>query len=292
MQPGVEVELLGIAITSPDRIVFPESGMTKRALAEYYGSLAPFMLPDLARRPLSLVRCPQGRDNPCFFQKHPGTGLGDHVHAVPIVESDGGTADYLYVEDAAGIIACVQMATVEFHGWGACIDDLERPDRLVFDLDPGDGMGFDAVKAAALLVRDALLGLGIASLPMLTGGKGVHVVVTLRPGAEWPVVRAWARQFAEVLAIRHSAIFTATMGKEHRRGLIFVDWMRNQRGATAVMPFSVRARAGAGVAMPLDWAQLSDIRAADAFAATDLIAVLAMARRRPTPVIATSLPKV
>ena len=282
----------GVVVTSPDRVIFPEIGLTKRGLAEYYALLAPFMLSDMARRPISLVRCPQGRDQPCFFQKHHGSGLGEHVHSVAITESDGDTADYIHVDDAAGIIACVQMATVEFHGWGARIDDLERPDRLVFDLDPGEGVGFDAIKSGAVLVRDALGGLGVASLPMLTGGNGIHVIAALRPATEWPAVRAWSRGFAEILAARHPGVFTATMGKEHRHGRIFIDWMRNQRGATAVMPFSVRARSGAGVAMPLDWDGLDSIAAANAFAANDAGAVLAMARRRPVAPLVSRLPKV
>jgi bifunctional non-homologous end joining protein LigD len=291
--PGAALFVVGgVAITSPDRVIFPEIGLTKRGLAEYYAQLAPFMLPDMARRPISLVRCPQGCDHPCFFQKHHGSGLGEHVHTVAIVESDGDTADYIHVDDAAGIIACVQMATVEFHGWGARIDDLERPDRLVFDLDPGEGVDFDAIKCGAVLVRDALDALGVASLPMLTGGNGIHVIAALRPAAEWPAVRAWSRGFAETLAARHPGVFTATMGKEHRHGRIFIDWMRNQRGATAVMPFSVRARPGAGVAMPLDWDGLEGVAAASAFAATDAGAVLAMAKRRPVAPLVSGLPKV
>ena len=242
------------------------------------------MLSDLARRPISLVRCPQGRANPCFFQKHNSAAFGDHVRPFAVVEADGGTADYLYVEDAAGIIACVQMGTIEFHGWGARIDAIERPDRLVFDLDPGAGVDFAGVKAAALLVRDALLALGVASLPLLTGGKGIHVVVALRPGAEWPVVRGWAKGFALELAAAHPGVFVVTVDKAARRGRVFIDWLRNQRGATAVMPFSVRARPGAGVAMPIGWHDLGAIAAADAFSATDPAAVLAAARRRPVPV--------
>lgn len=289
MPDAAPFDVLGVAISSPDRVMFPELGLTKRALAQYHALMAPFMLTDMARRPISLVRCPQGRAAPCFFQKHHGGGLGERVRRVPIMESDGGIEDYLYVEDGAGIIACVQMATIEFHGWGSRIDALERPDRLVFDLDPGENVGFAAVRAGAVLVRDALTALGIASLPMLTGGKGVHVVSALRPHLEWPVVRAFAHGFAETLAAAHPAIFTANMAKERRQGRIFVDWLRNQRGSTAVMPFSVRARPGAGVAMPLGWAALDGIGAANAFSAADPAAVLAMARQRPVPTLVDRL---
>ena len=235
---------LGIKISSPDREVFPELGLTKQALAEYYALLAGPMLATLARRPVSLVRCPQGRGKACFFQKHDSGMFPASVRHVPITESDGKVEEYLYVEDAAGIVACVQMGTIEFHGWGSRIDDLERADRLVFDLDPDEGLDFAAVKKAALLVRDRLKAAGLASAPMITGGKGVHVVAPLVPEAEWPAVKAWARAFAEAMEVEFPADFTANMSKVKRKGRIFVDYLRNQRGATAVMPWSVRARPG------------------------------------------------
>ncbi len=273
---------LKITISSPERIVFPDIGLTKQALAEYYALLADAMLVDMAGRPISLVRCPQGRAKQCFFQKHDSGMFPDSVRHVPIAETDGKQEDYLYVEDAAGLVACVQMGTIEFHGWGSRVADLERPDRLVFDLDPDEGLGFDAVKAAALLVRDRLKKVGLASLPMVTGGKGVHVVAPLLPGAEWPVVKAWARAFAEAMATDAPQDFTATMSKAKRKGRIFIDWLRNQRGATAVMPFSVRAREGAGVAVPLTWQQLADAGAGNGFTAADPATVLTMAKGRKT----------
>ena len=281
---------LGIRISSPDREVFPELGLTKQALAEYYALLAGPILQTLGRRPVSLVRCPQGRGKQCFFQKHDSGMFPASVHHVPITESDGKVEEYLYVEDAAGLVACVQMGTIEFHGWGSRIDDLERPDRLVIDLDPDEGLGFDAVKAAALLVRDQLKAAGLASAPMLTGGKGVHVVAPLLPGAEWPAVKAWARGFAEALERDHPGDFTATMSKARRKGRIFIDWLRNQRGATAVMPWSVRARPGAGVAVPLSWALLAEANAGDSYSAADPAAVLAMARRPTRGARASPLP--
>ncbi|WP_426163960.1 DNA ligase D [Sandarakinorhabdus sp. DWP1-3-1] len=276
------LEKLKITISSPERIVFPDIGLTKQALAEYYALLANAMLVDMAGRPISLVRCPQGRAKQCFFQKHDSGMFPNSVRHVPIAETDGKQEDYLYVEDAAGVVACVQMGTIEFHGWGSRVVDLERPDRLVFDLDPDEGLGFEAVKAAALLVRDRLKKVGLASLPMVTGGKGVHVVAPLVPGAEWPAVKAWARAFAEQMAADAPNDFTATMSKAKRKGRIFVDWLRNQRGATAVMPFSVRAREGAGVAVPLTWQQLADASAGNGFTAADPATVLAMAKGRKT----------
>ena len=280
----------GVVISSPDRIVFPELGLTKGALAAYYEALAPAMMPDLARRAISLVRCPQGRAKQCFFQKHDSGMFPDSVHSVPIAESDGKTEPYLYVEDAAGLLACVQMGTIEFHGWGSRVDDIERPDRLVIDLDPDQAVSFEAVKLAAELIRERLKSRGLDSAPMLSGGKGVHVVVPLVPKAEWPAVKAWAHAFADSLEAEAPDVFVANMSKAKRKGRIFVDYLRNQRGATAVLPYSVRARAGAGVAVPLSWAELKEVKAANMFSAADVPAVLAHATKRRAKAEARELP--
>jgi bifunctional non-homologous end joining protein LigD len=269
----------GFAVTSASRVLFPELGLTKQALADYYALMAEHMLPHLAGRPLSLVRCPAGRAKTCFFQKHDNGAFPDSVRRVAIVESSGKTADYLHVEDSMGLLACVQMGTIEFHGWGACVGDLERPDRLVFDLDPGEGVGFAAVRAAAGLIRDRLAAHGLDAWPMLSGGKGVHVVAPLVPRAEWPAVTAFARGLAEGIANEAPDAFTATMSKAKRKGRIFIDWLRNQRGETSVAPWSVRARAGAGVAAPVAWEQLADIAAANVLTAADPAQVEAQAER-------------
>lgn len=280
----------GVAISSPERLVFPEAGLTKGQLAEYYALLAPHILKDLARRPVSLVRCPQGRGKQCFFQKHDSGMFPDSVHHVPITTSDGKTEDYLYVADAAGLIACVQMGTIEFHGWGSTVDDLEHPDRLVIDLDPDEGLDFAAARDAALLIRDRLKAAGLPSLPMLSGGKGVHVVARLAPRADWVAVKAWAKAFAERLAEEQPDRFVAVMTKAKRKGRIFIDYLRNQRGATAVMPFVVRARETAGVAMPLSWDDLAATGGAARWTAADPAAVLAQARARPRQPKAVPLP--
>jgi len=289
-KPAFMAKGSGVVISSPDRIVFPELGLTKGQLAAYYEALSEAMLPQLARRAISLVRCPQGRAKQCFFHKHDSGMFADSVHSVPIAESDGKTEPYLYVEDAAGLLACVQMGTIEFHGWGSRVDDIERPDRLVIDLDPDEAVSFDAVKLAAELVRDRLKSRGLDSFPVLTGGKGVHVVAPLVPKAEWPAVKAFAKAFAEALEAEAPEAFVANMSKAKRKGRIFVDWLRNQRGATAVLPFSVRARAGAGVAVPLTWAQLREVKAANMFSAGDPAAILAQAARTAEKATARPLP--
>jgi len=264
-----DVGPLPVEISNPDRVIFPEAKATKGDLARYYQAVGPIILPWLGHRPVSLVRCPQGRGKQCFFQKHDSGGFGDHVHHLPIREKGGKAEDYLYVEDVAGILACVQMGTIEFHGWGARIDDVEKPDRMIFDLDPDTGLDFADVKKAAKDIRAMLSDIGLVSFPMLSGGKGIHVVVPLRPEAEWPEVRDFSHRFAEALAQAEPDRFVATMAKAKRVGRIFIDYLRNQRGATAVVPYGVRARENAPVAAPVSWDELDGFDKAGAFTIRD-----------------------
>ncbi|MES3151170.1 DNA ligase D [Sphingomonas faeni] len=251
-----------IKVSSRDRVIFDQSDVTKGDLADYYVAVSGIMLPVAGNRPISLVRCPQGRSRACFFQKHDAGSFGDAVHNVPIRKKDGSTEDYLYVDDADGLVACVQMGTIEFHGWGSSNSALEKPDRLIFDLDPDEGLDFGDTKKAAEHLKNQLAELGLVSFPMLSGGKGVHVVVPLTPEAEWPAVKDFADRFARAMAGADPERFVATMAKAKRKGRIFIDWLRNQRGATAVMPYSARARAGAPVAAPVSWTELRDIETA------------------------------
>lgn len=263
-----------VTISSRDRVIFPEAKATKGDLADYYAAIAPVMLPHTARRPISLVRCPQGRGKKCFFQKHDAGSFGAHVHHVPIKEKDGGHEDYLYVDDADGILACVQMGTIEFHGWGSHVGALEKPDRMVFDLDPDEGLAFADVKKAALDIRRQLADIGLASFAMLSGGKGVHVVVPVDPGHSWDAHKDFAKRFAEALSLAEPDRYVATMSKAKRKGKIFIDWLRNQRGSTAIMPWSVRAREGAPVAVPIGWDALADATKAGQWTIKDATALL------------------
>ena len=265
--PGTDAD--EVEISSRDRVIFPESGQTKGELADYYESVAPLMLPFAAQRPISLVRCPQGRAKKCFFQKHDSGSFGPHVHHVPIREKDGGTEDYLYVEDSAGLLACVQMGTIEFHGWAARSTDVEQPDRMIFDLDPDEGLDFEDVKQAANDIRKKLADIGLASFAMLSGGKGVHVVVPLTPEHSWEEHKDFAKRFAEALSMAEPERFVATMSKAKRKGKIFIDWLRNQRGSTAVVPYSARAREGAPVAIPIAWGELKGFDDAHPFSISD-----------------------
>ncbi len=258
-----------VKISNPDRVIFPESGQTKGDLADYYARIAPLMLPFAANRPISLVRCPQGRAKQCFFQKHDSGAFGQSVHQVPIREKDGGSEDYLYVDDADGLLTCVQMGTIEFHGWAARADAVEQPDRMIFDLDPDEGMDFARVRQAAADIRDQLSGLGLVSFAMLSGGKGVHVVVPLTPGHDWETHKDFASRFAQALSAADPDRFVATMSKAKRKDRIFIDWLRNQRGSTAVLPYSARARPGAPVAVPVTWDELEGMKDAHPFGIGD-----------------------
>jgi bifunctional non-homologous end joining protein LigD len=249
----------GIKISNRDRVIFPESGITKGELADYYAAVAPIMLPWCGSRPISLVRCPQGRAKKCFFQKHDAGSFGDTVKHVGIMEKDGHQEPYLFVDTADGLLTCVQMGTIEFHGWGARIEDVEKADRLVFDLDPDEGLDFEAVRKAAFHFRDILKSIGLETFPMATGGKGIHVIAPLVPKAEWPEVKDFAHRLAQAVAQSDPENFTAALPKVQRKGRIFVDYLRNQRGATAVMPYAVRARPEAPVAAPITWKEMETI---------------------------------
>ena len=268
-----------IKISSRERVIFPDSGQTKGDLADYYALVAPLMLPFAANRPISLVRCPQGRAKQCFFQKHDSGALGDAVRRVPIREKNGGSEDYIYVEDADGLLACVQMGTIEFHGWASRAEAVEKPDRMIFDLDPDEGLDFEIVKQAAADIRDHLTDIGLVSFAMLSGGKGVHVVVPLTPGHDWDTHKDFASRFAQALSAAEPDRFTATISKAKRKNRIFIDWLRNQRGSTAILPYSARARPGAPVAVPIDWSELAAMKNAHPFSIDDAEALLKRANK-------------
>jgi len=259
----------GIKISSADRLIFPEARLTKGDLADYYAAVEALFLRDAARRPITLVRCPQGRGKACFFQKHDSGALGKFVKHVAIREKDGTSEDYLWFDDPRGILSCVQMGTIEFHGWGSRVKPLEKPDRLVFDLDPDVGLDFALVKAAAERLRELLADLGLETFPMLSGGKGIHVIAPLDATATWPTVKSFADRFSRAIAEAEPETFTANIRKAQRKGRIFLDWLRNQRGATAVMPYSARARDGAPVAAPIDWSEMDKIAGANMFTIRD-----------------------
>jgi bifunctional non-homologous end joining protein LigD len=253
-----------ITITHPDRLVFPADELSKQDVVDYYKSVMAWLLPGIHDRPTSTIRCPGGIDSPCFFQKHVVAGL-EYVGKAKLKEETGAQAVYLYPRDEAGVIELVQFGAVEFHPWGSHVDSPDRADRVVFDLDPGEDVAWSRVVAAARMTRGFLADLGLTSFVRTTGGKGLHVVVPLNPGAPWKEVKAFARGFAEALAALHPLEFVATSTKRFRQGKIYVDYLRNGRGATAVASYSLRSRPGAPVAMPLRWEELGKVRSGAAF---------------------------
>jgi len=258
-------ERLGVRLTHPDRVVYPGQGVTKALIVAYYEAVAERMLPHIVRRPLSLVRCPQGRAKSCFFQKHDSGGFPPGFHQIPIAEKDGQLDDYMYVEDLAGLAAGVQMNTLEYHIWGSHVDDIEHPDRIIFDIDPDEGLDFSHTRQAALDFRDRLAAMGLETFALVTGGKGVHVIAPLKPTLAWPEVKSFCRGFAEKVAAEAPDRFTANIRKASRKGRMFVDYLRNERGATAIAPFSTRSREGAPCAVPVSWEELPTLDRANAF---------------------------
>ncbi len=253
-----------VVITHPDRVVYPADGLTKGDVAAYYRAIAPWLLRDIAGRPLSLVRCPDGATGQCFFQKHHGAGLGEAVHALPLRQKSG-IEDYVWIDDATGLLQLVQMNVLEFHPWGATVEDPERADRLVFDLDPGEGVSWKAVCDGAREVRGRLREAGLESFLRMSGGKGLHVVVPLAPAVPWEQARDFCEAFARAMEAHAPERWLANARKAKRTGRIFLDWLRNTRGATSVASWSLRAREHATVAMPLRWEELGKFDRPGAF---------------------------
>jgi bifunctional non-homologous end joining protein LigD len=248
---------LGFALSSLDKVLFPEQGLTKGELIAYLAVVAEWMLPHVARRPLTLVRCPEGRGKPCFFQKHVLPGSPEAILRVPIAETDGDPSEYMAIEDMPGLVALAQLGTLEIHTWGSHIDKPERPDLLVLDLDPDVGLAWERVALGAFELRRRLHELGLESFVKTTGGKGLHVVVPIERRVTWDDFKAFAKAVVEAMERDEPDRYTTNMGKVHRRGKIFLDYLRNGRNATFIAPYSVRARPNAPVAVPITWEELA-----------------------------------
>jgi bifunctional non-homologous end joining protein LigD len=262
-RPGKTI-LRNIEITHPDKVLYPEQGLTKGELATYYDAIAEFMLPHMVERPLTLVRCPSGTAKKCFYQKHPGAGVPDSLGRVQVSQKDD-VEEQLFVKDANGLMALVQLGVIEFHISGALARDIERPDRIVFDLDPDPGVAWSRVIQATREVRDRLRQLRLESFVKTTGGKGLHVVVPIVAEKEWPEVKAFTRLVAASMEQDSPDRYTTNIKKAARKGRIFIDFLRNDLTATAVAPFSTRARPGATVATPIAWDELSESLSPQAF---------------------------
>ena len=250
---GGGIESLPVKISSADRVIDPPSGLTKGDVALFYHAVAKLILPLLKNRPLPVLRCPDGVEGACFFHKHWIKGLPENVAKVDVEEDDGDKQDYMSISDKKGLLALAQMSVVELHPWGSRMEHLEQPDILIFDLDPGEGMEWPVVVEAAHHVRAELASIGLESFAKLSGGKGVHAVVPIKPELEWDQAKAFCEAFAREMAKRYPNRYTAALPKAQRKGKIFLDYLRNGRGATAVTAYSVRARANLPVAMPVEW---------------------------------------
>jgi bifunctional non-homologous end joining protein LigD len=246
----------GIRLSHPEKVLYPEAGITKLELARYYETVAESALPHLARRPLSLVRCPAGRAGHCFYQKHLSKDHPESLHGVEITEG-GATRTYTYIDDLAGLVSLVQLGALEIHPWGSRVETLETPDVLTFDLDPAPDVGWPRLLAAALETRARLKALGLRSFVKSTGGKGLHVVAPLLPRAGWASVKAFSKTLVELMVREAPTLYTSKMTKSLRPGRIYLDYLRNGRGSTAVGAYSTRARENAPVAAPLAWDELS-----------------------------------
>ena len=242
-------------LSSPDKILYPDQGITKAQLADYYLAVADLMLPHVSRRPVTLVRCPAGQETKCFYQRHAGSGVPEQLKEVAI---PGFEEPYLYVDAVSGLIALVQMGVLEIHPWGVTVEQPDRPDRVIFDLDPDEGLGFADVIRAALEVRQRLEGVGLRSFVKTTGGKGLHVVVPIQPQRPWNEVKAFAKQLSDQMAADSPDRFLTRASKAERTGRIFIDYLRNDPTSTAVGPYSTRSRRGAPVAFPLDWDEVRE----------------------------------
>lgn len=261
---GEAETIAGVRITHPDKVLYPEQGVTKGDLARYYEALAEHVVPHMKDRPTTLVRCPEGVHKECFYQKHTGTWAPDTLRRVKIREEKK-TGEYLIVDDVSGVVGLVQIGVLEIHTWNSTVTDLEMPDRLVFDLDPDEGLPWTKVVEAARLIKDGLAALGLGAFVKTTGGKGLHVVTPLVPDAGWQACAEFSRRVAETVEHARPDQFTTNMRKAVRTGKIFLDWLRNVRGATSVAAYSTRAKPGAPVSVPLSWDELGPKTKGDTF---------------------------
>lgn len=268
-----------VRLTNPDRVLFPDAGVTKAEYAAYLEAAAPRMGPHVFGRPISLVRAPDGAGGQTFFQKHAMKGAPKELETTPVTESDGKQEHYLTVRNLDGLVACAQMSALEIHLWGSRNDELEKPDRLVFDLDPDEGLDFEQVKRAAFDIKAVLDSADLPSFALLSGGKGIHIVLHLKRRHSWEEAKGFSGALAEQIAGLDPKRFVATMTKAKRTGRIFIDYFRNGRGATAIAPYSARARGMAPIAAPVSWKELRTIASASAFKLRDMAARL----REPDP---------
>ena len=262
-----------VKLTRPDRIYWPDAGVTKEGLADYYSDVWRRIAPFIVGRPLALLRCPEGIEGPTFFQKHAWKGIHKAIRLVADPKDKGGEP-FIAIDDLDGLIALVQASVLEIHPWGSTIAHWEKADTLIMDLDPGEETSWEAVLEAAGETRRRLENAGLSAFVKTSGGKGLHVVAPLTPKATWPTVKAFTKELADRMAADSPDLYVSTISKAKRRGKVLIDYLRNQRGMTAVAPFSTRARPDAAVSMPLHWDELSPDMGPDYFTVANAAARL------------------
>lgn len=245
-----------VRLTHPEKVLDAESGMTKQTLADYYWAVAEWMLPHVADRPVSLVRCPEGSGSPCFFQKHVNHLLPTGIGSVDIADKNGKVEPYITLNTAEALAGLAQIGVLEVHPWGSRNENLEMADRLIFDLDPDETLAWNVLAGAASEIRARLKKIGLESFLKTTGGKGLHVVAPIEPELEWPAIKEFAHSFVIAMEKANPELYLTKMTKSARKGKIYLDYLRNERGATSVAAYSPRARAGGPVSMPLGWDEL------------------------------------
>lgn len=255
--------IAGVALTHPDKVLYPDTGTTKRDLADYYALVEQWMLPYVVHRPLALVRCPGGMSSKCFFQRNWSETLPPAIDNVNVGQGKS-TEFHVAVHDLSGVVSLAQIGVLEIHAWNCRNDNVERPDQLVFDLDPGPDVPWKRVVEAARLLNRALVSLLLPTFLKTSGGKGVHITVPIEPNIDWNSAKSFCKTIAKSLA-QKSDLFVANMRKDLRGGKVYVDYNRNGRSATAVAPYSTRARKGAAIAMPISWEELGKLKSADQF---------------------------
>ncbi len=273
-------QIAGVNLTHPEKLLYPEDGISKWDVANYYQQVAQWMLPHVANRLLTLVRCPTGGSGKCFYQKHPSEIGAKHFREITVPDKNA-RETYLAIDDLAGLISIVQMSGLEIHVWGSRADQFEKPDRLIFDLDPDPSVAWPQLIEAALEVKLVLEELGLASFLKTTGGKGLHIVVPISRRSSWAEAKTFCRAVADLLTTAAPERYVATMSKAARKGKIFVDYLRNDRGATAIAPYSTRARAHAPVSVPIAWDELNDRLTPNSFTIGNLPARLAKLKQDP-----------
>lgn len=287
--PQEDLVLHGIKITHPERVVFEEGQITKGDIARYYAVVAPLLLQEIKNRPISLLRCPSGVDAECFYQRNVGFGLGPDV--LPFQWNyKGSSYKYIYVKNTKGLMEMIQMGVIEIHPWGATVDKVHNPDRMIFDLDPDPSVPFEEVKKAAFEIKKRLKEQGLESFLKCTGGKGLHIVVPLIPKADWEEVKTWAAEFSRQMVKDVPDKYVATITKAKRVGKILIDFFRNDYTATSIASYSLRARPGAPVAVPLEWSELTRLKSAHEFGMADVLKRIEKHKVQNQPMAGQKLP--